>query len=81
VALGSSAAIQNSQCTATLVSAAGSGASLALTVNLTFKPAFGGNKIAYLAARNQAEGNSAGSRWRPGAVLAGGKHHGDQHEP
>ena len=58
VALGNSATIQNSQCTVGLVSAAASGGTLTLTLNLTFSSGFGGNKIMYLAARNQGTGNT-----------------------
>jgi hypothetical protein len=49
---------QNSQCAVSLVSATGSGATLTLTLNVTFKPAFGGNKIVYLAARDSAQNNT-----------------------
>ena len=58
VALGNSNAIQNSQCGVALVSATGSGASLSITLNITFKSAFGGNKISYLAARDVAQDNT-----------------------
>jgi hypothetical protein len=58
VALGSTAAIQNSQCAVTLTSAVGSGNTFALTLGMTFKAAFGGNRIQYLAARDGAGGNS-----------------------
>jgi len=49
---------QNSQCAVSLVSAIGNGETLTLTLNFTFKAGFGGNKIAYLAARDQAQNNS-----------------------
>ena len=58
VALGNSAAIQNSQCSVTLTSAAGNGNLLTLTLNVTFNASFGGNKILYLAARDVAQNNS-----------------------
>ena len=58
VALGSSSVIQNSQCAVTLVSATGAGTTLSLTLSITFKASFGGNKIAYVAARDQGTGNS-----------------------
>jgi len=58
VALGSSGAIQNSQCTVTLVSAIGNATTLTLILSITFKPAFGGNKILYMAARDLGAGNS-----------------------
>ena len=52
--------IANDQCS---LSAAGSSASVsgttvALSLAITFKPAFGGNKIIYMAARDSAENNS-----------------------
>ncbi|SPF50343.1 Virginiamycin B lyase (modular protein) [Candidatus Sulfopaludibacter sp. SbA4] len=58
VALGSPNTIQNSQCSVSLVSAVGNGTTLALTLNITFKRAFGGNQINYVAARDQGEGNT-----------------------
>ena len=58
VVLGDAGAIQNSQCAVNLVSAVGSGTTLTLTLNIAFKPAFAGNKIAYVAARDQGQGNS-----------------------
>ncbi|SPF35519.1 exported hypothetical protein [Candidatus Sulfopaludibacter sp. SbA4] len=68
VALGSSTAIQNSQCAVTLVSAVGSGTTLTLILNIAFKPGFGGNRIMYVAARDQGTGNSnwqALGVWQP----------------
>jgi virginiamycin B lyase len=56
--LGNTGTIQNSQCALGLTSAVGSGNSLTLTLNILFQPGFGGNKIAYLAARDQAAGSS-----------------------
>jgi len=58
VALGSTSVIQNSQCAVALTSAAGSGTTLTLTLNITFSASFGGNKIAYVAARDQVGSNS-----------------------
>jgi YD repeat-containing protein len=59
VALGSpGTAIQNSQCSVNLTSATGSGTTLSLTLSITFKAAFGGNKIQYLAARDASGGNT-----------------------
>ncbi len=59
--LGATGSVSNSQCT---VNSAGSSASisggvLTLTLNITFKTAFLGNKVIYLAAQDQA-GNSTG---------------------
>jgi hypothetical protein len=68
--LGSSGTISNSQCTVGLTSAVGSGNLLTLTVAVTFKTAFAGNKILYLAARDVAQNNSG---WVPlGVWLANG---------
>jgi serine protease AprX len=58
--LGGSGTVSNSQCT---VSAAGSSVSasgnyLTLTLNLAFKPAFAGNRVFYVAARDTVEHNS-----------------------
>jgi hypothetical protein len=53
---------QNSQCAVSLVSASGNGNTLALTLNVTFRGTFAGNRLVYLAARDQA-GNSSG--WQP----------------
>jgi hypothetical protein len=58
LALGNSSSIQNSQCAVGLDTAVGSGNTLTLVLTVTFQPAFGGNKIAYLAARDQGTGNS-----------------------
>ena len=58
VTLGSSNAIQNSQCAASLVSAAGSGTTLTLVLNISFTPAFAGNKTVYLSALDLAGNNS-----------------------
>ena len=59
VVLGSQAVIQNSQCAVTLTSAAGSGNTFTLALSITFTPAFSGNKIQYLAARD-GSGNNTG---------------------
>jgi len=58
--LGGSGTVSNSQCS---VSAAGSSVSasgnyLTLTLNLAFKPAFAGNRVFYVAARDTVEHNS-----------------------
>jgi len=63
--LGSPGTIQNSQCTVGLTAAKGDGNTLTLILNVSFSTSFGGNKIAYLAARDQL-GNS--SNWQPLAV-------------
>jgi len=52
----------NSQCTvawdANPVLRSANGLAIALTLNITFKPAFAGNKVIYMAARDIAENNS-----------------------
>jgi YD repeat-containing protein len=53
-----STAISNSQCSVNLTSATGSGNTLTLVLNIAFKAAFGGNKIQYLAARDNSGGNT-----------------------
>ena len=58
IVLGSSGAVQNSQCAVTLASAVSSGTTLTLVLNITFKPTFGGNRVMYMAARDQGTGNS-----------------------
>ena len=58
VAVGSGASIQNSQCTVHLISAAGTENTLELKLNISFSAGFGGNRIVYLAARDQGAGNS-----------------------
>jgi len=60
--LGSTGTVQNSQCAVGLTSAAGSGATLTLVLNVAFKQGFGGNRITYVAARDQGTGNS---NWQP----------------
>jgi len=62
VPLGSPNTIQNSQCGVALASVMGSGATLTLVLSISFKSAFGGNKVVYVAARDQASGNSD---WQP----------------
>ena len=56
--LGSSVPIQNSQCSVTLVSAVGTGNTLSLALDVTFKQAFGGNRIVYVAAQDHALRNT-----------------------
>ncbi len=56
--LGDTSTIQNGQCGVVLTNAVGSGSTLTLTLNITFKPAFGGNRIVFVAARDQAQGNT-----------------------
>jgi len=51
-------AIQNSQCSVNLTSATGSGNTLTLVLNIAFNAAFAGNKIQYLAARDNSGGNT-----------------------
>jgi len=63
--LGSAGTIENSQCAVSLTSATGSGNTLTLVLNITFKPAFGGNQITYVAARDQGQGNS---NWQASGV-------------
>jgi YD repeat-containing protein len=53
-----STAISNSQCSVNLTSATGNGNNLTLVLNIAFKAAFGGNKIQYLAARDNSGGNT-----------------------
>jgi len=65
IPLGSQSTISNSQCAVGLVSALGSGTTLTLTLNIAFKPSFGGNKVAYVAARDQGSGSS---NWQALAV-------------
>jgi len=69
------AGLQNSQCSVVLVSAAGNGTSLALTLKITFAGAFGGNRILYSAARDLEGGNSgwqAMGVWQVPYTPAGG---------
>jgi len=74
VVLGTSTTVQNSQCAVSLTSAVGSGTTLILTLNIAFKPPFGGNKVMYVAARDQAQGNSdwqALGVWQPATSMTG----------
>jgi len=52
--------VGNSQCTVALAgsSAAASGNTLTLVLNVSFAASFGGNKVVYAAARDLAQGNS-----------------------
>ncbi|SPF53066.1 NHL repeat containing protein (modular protein) [Candidatus Sulfopaludibacter sp. SbA4] len=77
VVLGDLRSIGNSQCSVSLVLAAGSGTTLSLTLNITFQPAFGGNRIVYLAARDAAQNNSGWQAmgvwqvpWTPAGTIA-----------
>jgi len=65
VALGNAGTIRNSQCAVNLASAAGNGTTLTLVLNIAFQPGFGGNKIAFLAARDLGAGSSG---WQPAGV-------------
>jgi len=61
-----STVIQNSQCAVSLVSATDNGTTLSLSLSISFKAAFGGNKIQFLAARDTAGNNTgwiAGGTW------------------
>jgi hypothetical protein len=58
VTLGNPAAISNSQCSVSLVSAVSSGSTLTLTLNFTFTAPFAGAKVVYMASRDQLENNS-----------------------
>jgi hypothetical protein len=62
LAPGTAGNIQNSQCAISQLTATGSGNLLILSMNIAFKTSFGGNKITYLAARDQAGLNS---NWQP----------------
>ena len=67
VTLGSAATIQNSQCAVNLISALDNGKYLALTLNITMKPGFGGNRIHYIASGDTAGNNTgwlAAGLWR-----------------
>jgi uncharacterized repeat protein (TIGR01451 family) len=60
--LSSGGTVSNSQCTVSWGTAAVVGASndLSLSLDIAFSPAFGGNRVFYLAARDQYEGNNTG---------------------
>ncbi len=64
LALPSSSTASNSQCTinGTGSSVAASGNSLTLNLNITFKSAFAGNRIFYMAAQDNTPANSG---WKP----------------
>jgi hypothetical protein len=62
IALGSGNTIQNGQCTVGLIGANGSGNTLTVSLAVTFKTAFAGNKILYLAAGDLSQNNSG---WVP----------------
>ena len=49
---------QNSQCAVSVASATGNGGTLTLTLNVTFKASFTGNRILYVAGRDAAGGNN-----------------------
>src|SRR5262249_40463752 len=74
VQVGNTNPIQNSQCAVSLASASGSGSLLTLTLTISFTPGFGGNRIMYIAARDQAQSNSnwqALGTWQAPGALAG----------
>jgi uncharacterized repeat protein (TIGR01451 family) len=76
VVLGSSTAVQNSQCAVNLVSATPStdGTTLTLVLNIAFKSGFAGNRIVYTAVRDVGNANSdwqAMGVWQPSAAAAG----------
>ncbi|MEZ5356255.1 MAG: hypothetical protein R2762_26775 [Bryobacteraceae bacterium] len=54
------ASVSNSQCTvnASLSSVTGSGNTLTVTINFSFSPAFGGDRVIYMAARGPAAQNT-----------------------
>jgi probable HAF family extracellular repeat protein len=60
-----SASTGNSQCIVPNFTASGSGNTLTLVLSLNFTPAFAGNQIVYLAARDVAQDNSG---WQPMGV-------------
>jgi hypothetical protein len=63
ITLGATGTVSNTQCTINAAgsSATGSGASLSMTLNMSFSSAFGGRKLIYAAARDLTTGNSG---WR-----------------
>src|SRR2546421_9984740 len=75
--LNGAGSLTNGQCTIAGAgsSAVGNGALLTLTLNITFKAAFTGNKIMYLDARDTGSGNSGwqtlGTWSVPGAATNG----------
>ena len=54
VTLGNPTTIHNSQCSVGLVSAPVGGITLTLVLDITYTASFGGNKIVYAAARDDA---------------------------
>jgi len=56
------ASLQNSQCAVTQVSGSGSGNNFVLTLSIAWTAAFAGDRIIYVAARDQAQNNSG---WYP----------------
>jgi len=58
VVLGSASTVHNSQCAVGLGSALGIGSTLTLMLNIAFQPGFGGNKVQFVAARDQGTGNT-----------------------
>ncbi|HEY2016894.1 MAG TPA: hypothetical protein VGH38_25490, partial [Bryobacteraceae bacterium] len=65
LALNGTGSVGNSQCTVSGAgsSAGGSGNTLTLTLNISFTAAFRGNRVIYLAARDNADSNNSG--WQP----------------
>jgi hypothetical protein len=55
--------IQNSQCAVRLNSASSNGTLLTLTLDMTFKTGFAGNKVVYLAAGDLSQNNSGWTPW------------------
>jgi len=62
--LNGAGSVNNSQCTVTGAGslASGSGNTLTLTLNLSFLPAFAGNRVIYAAARSN--GDALNSGWQ-----------------
>jgi len=60
--LNGSGTVSNSQCTVSAAgsSASGSGNTLTLLLNLSFTPAFDGNQVIYMAARDSTDANNSG---------------------
>ena len=77
LALPSSSSLQNSQCTinGTGSSVSASGNTLTLTLAIAFSSGFTGNRVVYLAARNNSTGNSGwqalGTWYVPGGTITG----------
>jgi hypothetical protein len=59
---GGTGSISNSQCTVNAAgsTASGSGNNLVLTLNMSFAPPFGGNRIVYMASRDSTDANNSG---------------------